>query len=110
MNQSRKHPSTSLRSVQGRGKGESTKKRMGKHKHQFVEDYDGLVGFGLDRETDEKTLTWYLQKFSDDDHMAMIRERLSEEDLKSLFDLLGGLLKKYLSEEEYHRVFLKDQE
>jgi len=83
---------------------------MGKHKHQFVEDYDGLVGFGLDRETDEKTLTWYLQKFSDDDHMAMIRERLSEEDLKSLFDLLGGLLKKYLPEEEYHAVFLKDVE
>jgi hypothetical protein len=83
---------------------------MGKHKHQFVEDYDGLVGFGLDRETDEKTLTWYLQKFSDDDHITLIRERLSEEDLKALFDLLGGLLKKYLSELEYHRVFLKDQE
>jgi hypothetical protein len=82
---------------------------MGKHKHQFVDDYDGLVGFGLDRETDEKTLTWYLQKFSDDDHMAMIRERMSEEDLKALFDLLGGLLKKYLSEEEYHGVFLKDE-
>jgi hypothetical protein len=89
---------------------ESTKKRMGKHRHQFVEDYDGLVGFGLDRETDEKTLTWYLQKFSDDDHITLIRERLSEEDLKALFDLLGGLLKKYLSEQEYHRVFLKDQE
>jgi hypothetical protein len=83
---------------------------MGKHKHQFVEDYDGLVGFGLDRETDEKTLTWYLQKFSDDDHMALMRENMSEQDLKALFDLLGGLLKKYLSEQEYHRVFLKDQE
>ena len=91
-------------------KWESTKERMGKHRHQFVDDYEGLVGFGLDRETDEKTLTWYLQKFSDDDHMALIRERLSEEDLKALFDLLGGLLKKYLSEEEYHAVFLKDQE
>jgi hypothetical protein len=83
---------------------------MGKHKHQFVEEYDDLVGFGFDRETDEKSLTWYLQKFSDDDHMALIRERLSEEDLKKLFDLLGGMLKKYLSEEEYHAVFLKDQE
>jgi len=83
---------------------------MGKHKHQFVDDYEGLVGFGLDRETDEFTLTWYLQKFSDDDQMALIRERLSEEDLKTLFDLLGGLLKKYIFEEEYHSVFLKDQE
>jgi hypothetical protein len=83
---------------------------MGKHTHQFVDDYEGLVGFGLDRETDEKTLTWYTQKFSDDDHMALIRERMSDEDLKTLFDLLGGLLKKYLSEEEYHRVFLKEEE
>jgi hypothetical protein len=83
---------------------------MGKHKHQFVEEYDDLVGFGFDRETDEKSLTWYLQKFSDDEHMALIRERLSEEDLKALFDLLGGFLKKYLSEEEYHAVFLKDVE
>jgi hypothetical protein len=83
---------------------------MGKHKHQFVDDYEGLVGFGLDRESDEKTLTWYLQKFSDDDHMALIRERMSEEDLKKLFDLLGGFLKKYLSQEEYHTVFLKEEE
>ena len=83
---------------------------MGKHKHQFVDEYEGLVGFGLDRETDEWTLTWYLQKFSDDDHMTLIRERMSEEDLKTLFDLLGKVLKKYLSEEEYHRVFLKEED
>jgi hypothetical protein len=83
---------------------------MGKHTHQFVDDYDGLVGVGLDRQTDESTLTWYLQKFSDDEHMALIRARMSEEDLKTLFDLLGGFLKKYLSEQEYHRVFLKDEE
>ncbi len=83
---------------------------MGKHRHQFVDDYEGLVGFGLDRETDEKTLTWYLQKFSDDDHMALIGERMTDQDLKILFDLLGGLLKKYLSEEEYHAIFLKEQE
>ena len=83
---------------------------MGKHKHQFVEEYDGLVGFGLDRETDQRTLTWYLQKFSEDEHMALIRERMSDEDLRELFHLLGALLKKYLTEEEYHRVFMKDDE
>jgi hypothetical protein len=85
-------------------------KMMNKHSHQFVEEYDGLVGFGFDRETDEATLTWYLQKFSDDTHMALIRERLSDEDVTSLFDLLTGLLHKCLKEEEYHRVFLKDKE
>jgi hypothetical protein len=82
---------------------------MVKHSHQFVEEYDGLVGLGLDRQTDEATLTWYLQKFSDDSHMALIRERMSDQDMTTLFDILGSLLKKYLTEEEYHNVFLKDE-
>jgi hypothetical protein len=83
---------------------------MTKHSHKFVDDYDGVVGFGFDRETDEKTVTWYLQKFSDDDHMALIRKRMSDDDLAELFDYVGRILKKYLAEEEYHRVFLKDDE
>jgi hypothetical protein len=83
---------------------------MGKHSHRFMEDYDGIVAFGLERGVDEATLTWYLQKFSDDAHMAVIRERMTDSDMTALFDLLGGLLKKYLSEEEYHEVFLKDKE
>ena len=82
---------------------------MKKHTHKFVEEYEGLVGFGLDREGDEHTITYYLQKFSDDAHMALMRERMSEEDLEKLFDLLTYLLKRYLSEEEYHSYFLKDE-
>jgi hypothetical protein len=59
---------------------------------------------------DKATITWYLQKFADDAHMALIRERMSPSDMTALFDHLGGLLKKYLSEEEYHEVFLKDEQ
>ena len=82
---------------------------MEKHTHNFVDEYDGLVGFGFDRPGDEHTITYYLQKFSDDAHMALIRERISEEDLEKLFDVLTFLLKRYLSEEEYHSHFLKDE-
>lgn len=82
---------------------------MAKHSHRFVEEYDGLIGFGWDREGNEKTLTYYLQKFSDDRHMALIRRRMSDGDLEKLFDQLSGLLKKYLSEEEYHGIFLKEE-
>ncbi len=81
---------------------------MKKHTHRFVEEYDGLVGFGLDREGDENALTYYLQKFSDDECMALIRERISQGDMEELFDLLTRLLKTYLAEEEYHKVFLKE--
>lgn len=83
---------------------------MPKHSHRFVEDYDGLVAFGLGREEDENTLTYYLQKFSDDELMALMRGRMSDSDMETLFNLLGRLLKQYLTEEEYHRVFLKDEQ
>ena len=81
---------------------------MAVHSHRFVEEYEGLVGFGYSRETDEKTVTYYIQKFSDDDLMSLISTRMSDEDMEGLFNLLGGLLKKYLEEEEYHKYFLKE--
>ena len=81
---------------------------MQKHSHKFVEEYDGLVGFGLSREVDEHTLTYYLQKFSDDQLMALLRDRISDEDMEELFNLMGRLLKEYLNDEEYHTYFLKD--
>jgi hypothetical protein len=80
-----------------------------KHTHRFVEEYDGLVGFGLNREVDEFTITYYLQKFSDDQFMALLRERLSQADMEALFDMLTRLLKTYLTEKEYHSYFLKDR-
>ena len=82
---------------------------MNKHSHEFVEEYDGLVGFGFDRQVDELTLTYYLQKFSDDEHMALIRTRMSDSDLEELFNLLTRLLKQYLTDDEYHSHFLKDE-
>jgi hypothetical protein len=78
------------------------------HSHNFVETYKGLVGFGLNRETDENTVIYYLQKFSDDQLMAEMRKRLKNEDLSTLFNLLSELLRKHLSEDEYHALFLKE--
>lgn len=82
---------------------------MNKHSHTFVETYQGLVGFGLNRETDEDTVVYYLQKFSDDTLMQTLKRRLDDDDLNRLFELLSGLLHKHLSEDEYHRLFLKDR-
>ena len=81
---------------------------MVKHNHEFVEKYNGLIGFGYDRDTNEKSLQVYLQKFSDDEHAALILSRMSNDDMEELFNLLGRLLKKYLTEEEYHGLFLKE--
>ena len=62
---------------------------MPKYTHKFVEEYDGHVGFGFDREVDEATLICYLQMFSDDRLMALMRNRLSEADMEALFDMIS---------------------
>ena len=81
---------------------------MNDHSHKFVENYDGFVGFGFHRETDENTVVYYLQKFSDDDLMNTLIKKCSDEELSELFNLMGRLLKKHLTEPQYHALFLKE--
>ena len=81
---------------------------MKKHSHNHVENYNGLTGLGLDRETDENTIICYLQKFSDDTLMKELVKRLTDEELEEIFSLLTRLLKKHLTDSEYHTLFLKD--
>ena len=77
------------------------------YSHRFVESYRGPVAFGLSREVDEASLVVYLQKFSDDRLMEVLRNRLSDEEIREVHDRITDLLKKHLTHEEYHRLFLK---
>lgn len=81
---------------------------MAAHSHRFIEEFDGFIGFGLNQESDMDMVVYYLQKFSDDQLMELLRKRLTDEDCQTVFDLLSGLLRKHLSEPEYHHYFLKD--
>ena len=81
---------------------------MAAHSHEFVETYEGLVGFGLNRETDENTVKYYLQKFSDDQVLQSMTKRLTDKELQEIFNLVSRLLWDHLTESEYHRLFLKD--
>jgi hypothetical protein len=83
---------------------------MAKHSHHFVEKFDGIVGYGLDRESDENTVQLYLQKFSDDHLMKTILKRMTDDDLAEVFEITSKMLKKYLTEPEYHQLFLKEEE
>ena len=83
---------------------------MAKHSHVFSETFDGFVGYGLDRESDENTVQVYLQKFSDDHLMKTVLKRMSDDDLLEVFEVTSKMLKKYLSEPEYHQLFLKEDE
>lgn len=81
---------------------------MVKHSHRFMETFNGLLGYGLDRQTNENTLEVYLQKFSDDNLMETILKRMSDDDLDEVFDVVSKMLKKHLAEPEYHQLFLKE--
>jgi hypothetical protein len=82
---------------------------MPSHKHTLVEEYEGMVAFGLSREIDEKSLIYYLQKFSDDDLMRVLVPRLSDEEINRMSDLISELMRNHLNDKEYHRLFLKDK-
>lgn len=81
---------------------------MKKHTHDFVENYKGSGAFGWDRETDEGTIKFYLQKFSDDTFIDILIKKLSDDELEDIYNLMNTLIRKHLSETEYHRHFLKD--
>ncbi len=80
---------------------------MAKHTHDFVETFDGFIGYGMDRQSNENTVQVYLQKFSDDQLMQTLLKRMTDDDLTDVFEMVAKLLKKYLNEPEYHRLFLK---
>ena len=82
--------------------------KMKKYNHDFVERYDGFLGFGWDRETDEKTVICYLQMFSDDDVAKRMTQRMSDDELEALHNLINRLLVNHFEDAEYHGLFLKD--
>lgn len=80
-----------------------------KDTHNFVHEYNGLGAFGMDRKTDEETLMFYLQKFSEDSLMKLLIPRLTEIEIEKLYLQINETLKQHLTEDEYHQVFLKDR-
>ncbi len=82
---------------------------MKKDTHDFIHEYKGLGAFGLDRETDEETIMFYLQKFSEDKFLKTLIPRLSDRELEEIYLFVNEKLKQHMSEDEYHSLFLKDR-
>ncbi len=82
---------------------------MKKDTHNFVQEYKGLGAFGLDRATDEETIMFYLQKFSEDSFLKTLLPRMSEQELEEIYLFINEKLKKHILEDEYHSLFLKDR-
>jgi hypothetical protein len=82
---------------------------MKKDRHEFVHNYNDLGAFGMDRKTDEQTVMFYLQKFSEDRFMETFVPRLSDMELEEIYLWINDFLKRHISEDEYHALFLKDR-
>ncbi len=82
---------------------------MKKDTHNFIQNYKGIGAFGMDRQTDEETIMFYLQKFSEDSFIKEFIPRLADDELKEIYLFINKKLKQHLVEEEYHTLFLKDE-
>jgi len=72
------------------------------------EDSAAAISFGWDRATDERSCQAFVQRFSSHGLLSVLTPRLTDQELTTLIDHLSGLMKKHLSEGEYHRLFLRD--
>jgi TorA maturation chaperone TorD len=66
------------------------------------------ICFGLDRATDERSLAIFLRLFSSDAFLATLIPRLNDDEIDQLVDQLTGLMRRHLTEKEYHELFLGD--
>ena len=65
------------------------------------------ISFGWDRRSDEASLAAVLAQFARPEFLATLTPRLSDEEIADLVGTLTGLMKRHLSESEYHRLFLQ---
>ena len=77
--------------------------------HNFSRTYKGPVGMGFDRKTDEASMIYYCQKFSEDTVMEILSKRMSDNEITELTDNIMALIRKYFDHNEYHNFFLKDK-
>jgi hypothetical protein len=67
------------------------------------------ICFGLNRRLDQQSLSWFLQLAGRREFADFLSQRLSEEEIHAFVNFFTNLMKRHLSEEEYHRLFLQDE-
>ena len=68
------------------------------------------ICFGLSHELDRQSCAAYLQLLGRAELARTLSSRLSENEIEKLIDLTSGLMRKHLSKQEYHTLFLGEEE
>lgn len=66
----------------------------------------GRICFGLTEEIDRQSLNTFLQLGGQKDFTELLSSRLSSDEILNYVDNFTALLRKHLSEKEYHQIFL----
>ena len=64
--------------------------------------------FGLSEDLDKESFACFLQIAGEKKFAETFAQRLSSEEILHFVDSFTGLLRNHLSEDEYHKLFLKD--
>ncbi len=67
------------------------------------------ICFGLTEEIDRQSLATFLKLAGQEEFAELLSSRLSSKEILELVDGFMILLRKHLSEDEYHRLFLQDE-
>jgi hypothetical protein len=65
--------------------------------------------FGLNTELDRESLACFLQLFGRKELAETLAERLSSAEIEKLVQFTTGLMKKNMTEDEYHEIFLQEE-
>ncbi len=71
-------------------------------------DKSSQICFGLNSQLDQQSLSCFLQLTGRPEFADFLSQRLSTQDIHACVDFLTDILKRNLSEEEYHHLFLLD--
>ncbi len=71
-------------------------------------DTDSIC-FGLSEELDRSSFAVFLQLSGQPEFAELLASRLSREEIDTHVDTFMALLRKYLTEDEYHSYFLNQQ-
>jgi hypothetical protein len=66
------------------------------------------ICFGLTEEIDRQSLATFLKLGGKEEFSELFADRLSSEEIIPFVDHFMNLVRKHLSESEYHRIFLGD--
>jgi len=67
------------------------------------------ICFGLNRELDERSFSLFLQLAGNEELTKVLASRLSSENMDRIVTEFTSLMKQYLTEDEYHRLFLREE-